>query len=222
MTNKIIAVLQNNGFDFGAFNEAIIPALYEAGELENVIDDLEFDESDNTVTFEGDEFKVLTDEEADEEFYQYEMSLIEDVGIECFSKNFRQTILDNYITSEWFEQAMQESFEFYCYDIENETASDDEFENRLQEEMSEWEVENIDDMVEKMCEDQGDAKEWYIFNFGGESFNHVVQENSLVDWDAVIEEVKNLDGRGNCLASYDGEEREEEVDCEIYYIYQTN
>ena len=73
--------------------------------------------------------------------------------------------------------------------------------------LSEYLVDSIDDYVEE-----------FKFEFGEEELSEVVKRNNLVDWDAVIEETKEVDGRGPMLAGYDGVE----IDWDDYYIYRTN
>ena len=43
-----------------------------------------------------------------------------------------------------------------------------------------------------------------------------------IDFEAVAEDIVDTDGRGFAIAGYDGEENEEDVDGETYYIYRTN
>jgi len=64
----------------------------------------------------------------------------------------------------------------------------------------------------------GDSVEWYIDNFGQESFNNTVKEQNLVDEDELAQYVVSIDGCGHVLSSYDGEEYENEG----YLIYRTN
>lgn len=163
------------------------------------------------------EFLVLDDEEADEEFREYQQETIDDMGIEGFSEWAQEHVKDNFVDREWFEEAMKESYEYYCDDIENEEADDEDFENRLKQEISENGCSTKEEYVEYLCSTQGDAIEWYIDNFGNESFNQVIEEQDLINWDDVIEWVKETDGRG-ALASYDGDEEE----YEDLYIYRTN
>ena len=199
----------------------------------------EIEANDDILTYYGKEYYVLTDDEADEKFEQYQRDLWDDMGIQSFSDNFRDWIIRNAVDTDWFEQAMNESNRFYCDDIVRESSK--EFNNRLVEECYERGLIDDDDfeenedgdidhelckkdnddlielMVESMNDDWDDPVEWYIDNFGEEDLSDCVIEHNLVDLDKVIEEIQKWDGRG-MLASYDGEENSEGE----FFIYRTN
>lgn len=188
----------------------------------------------------GREYLVLTEDEADDVFYDSEMNLIDDLGIEAFTPSFQERILSEFADADWFEDAYREMYESYSYDIEYEF--DDVYGNRLVRECYEAGLideddfgvdENgdvnyedcllsTDDLVDKLTEylvdTVDDFVEQYKFEFGEEQLSEVVNRHNLVDWDAVIEETKELDGRGPMLAGYDGIE----IDYDDYYIYRTN
>ena len=188
------------------------------------------------------EYLVCTDEEADEAFEEDQRNIIDDLGIESYSDWFQDWIINNCVDTDWFEEALREEADYLagellnesvptyanrlveeCYD--NNLIGDDDFETDedgdpdyeqctvddwdLQERYKDWYVGNED------------AVEWYKENFGEDSFNKVVKEHDLIDWDAVIEETRNNDGRGS-LATYDGKENEFDYNGETYYIYRTN
>ena len=204
-------------------------------------EDIEVD--DETLTYDGNEYLVLTDSEADDWFERYQKDLWDDMGIQSFSKSFQDWIINNALDNSWFEDAMDESNRFYCEDIADESSR--EFDNRLVEECYERGLIDDDDfeededgdvdheqckkdnddlielMVEDMNNDYDNPVEWYKDSFGEKSLSEVAIEKNLVDLDEVIEEVKSLDGRG-CLATYDGSENEEKVNGEWFYIYRTN
>jgi hypothetical protein len=205
-------------------------------------EDIEVD--DETLTYDRKEYLVLTDSEADDWFERYLKDLWDDIGIQSFSESFQDWIINNALDKSWFEDAMDESNRFYCEDIADERSR--EFDNRLVEECYErgliddddFEKDEDDDvdheqckkdnddlielMVEDMNNDYDDPVEWYKDNFGEEDLSKVVIEKNLVDLDEVIEEVKSVDGRGNTLSTYNGEENEENVNGEWFYIYRTN
>jgi len=76
----------------------------------------------------------------------------------------------------------------------------------------------ISELAEKMSEDQGDAVQYYISEFGDEEFNTVVKENNLIDVRAYAEFCVRTDGVSHALAGYDGNEYE----VDGFYIYRTN
>lgn len=188
----------------------------------------------------GREYLVLTDDEADDAFYDYEMNLIDDLGITAFTPKFQKRILTEFADEDWFEDAFREMEENYAYDISGEY--DDTYGTRLVRECydagliddDDFEVDengdvdygdclwNADDLIDKLTEylvdSIDDYAEEFKFEFGEDEFSRVVNQNNLVDWDAVIDETKELDGRGHMLAGYDGKE----LEWDDYYIYRTN
>ena len=188
----------------------------------------------------GREYLVLTEDEADDAFYEYEMNLIDDIGIEGFTPSFQHRILTEFIDEDWFEDAYREMEEQYSYDIAEE--SDDTYGTRLVQECydagliddDDFDVDengevdyracqlSVDELADRLTEHLVDSIDDFVeefrFEFGEEELNEVVRRHNLVDWDAVIEETKRLDGRGPMLAGYDGIE----IDYDDYYIYRTN
>jgi len=94
--------------------------------------DVEY-EYDNTYELNGNSYLVLTDDEADEAALESEKNLLDDIGVEGLDKS----VYEDYIDSDWFDNAMHEYNESYAYDIKDESASDSEYVNRLHEEMVE-------------------------------------------------------------------------------------
>ena len=172
------------------------------------------------------------------------LSLVDDMGIQSFTEWAQEQIIDNFVDSEWFDEAKEESDRFYAQDIADE--SDDEFGNRLirecyeenlitdedfgTDENGEPDYSNCliseDELVEKrataMDEGWSDSIDWYRSDFGDEDFSKVVRDKNLIDWDAAAEWCVNTDGVANSLASYDGKENTQEYDGETYYIYRVN
>lgn len=206
----------------------------DESEITQGYDDNVFEISD------GREYLVLTEDEADDAFYDSEMSLIDDIGIEGFTPSFQERIFTEFADTDWFEDAYREMYESYSYDIEYE--SDDVYGNRLVRECYEAGLIDDDDfgvdengdvnyadclldtddlatrLTDYLVDTVDDFVEQYKFEFGEEQLSEVVKRYNLVDWDAVIEETKELDGRGSMLAGYDGIE----IDYDDYYIYRTN
>lgn len=191
----------------------------------------------------GREYLVLTEDEADDAFYDYEMNLIDDLGIEAFTPSFQERILSEFISDDaedWFYETFQEFYEDYVYDISAE--EDDVYGTRLVQECYDAgiitddnfrEDENGDvdyteclvsedvlaeQLVSYLVGSIDDYAEEYRFQLGDEAFDTVVRANNFIDWDAIIEETKELDGRGSMLAGYDGKE----LEWNDYYIYRTN
>ena len=169
-------------------------------------------------TSDGEEYLVVTDEEADDEFYDYEAELIDELGLDAFSDWAKDYIIENCVDTEWFENFYYEDYESYANDIETESASSDEYANRLEEEMAEAGVDTIEDFVEYMVDRiRNDLVGQFEFDFGKDTLRDAVLRYNLLDVDAVIDYIKEHDGR--CiLASYDGRENEEGE----YFIYRLN
>ena len=149
----------------------------------------------------------------------------------------------DFVDGDWFEEAFREIEENYVDDIEYE--SDEVFDNRLIQELyNEGWLEDEDFETNENGEpdfknlkedvDLGSAKENYvqglmnnitdyiqefIFQFGEDDFNRVVEENNLVDKEALAEYCIRVDGVGHNIASYDGAE----IDLgDGLYAYRTN
>ena len=167
-------------------------------------------------TSDGEEYLVVTDEEADDEFYQYEENLIDELGLGAFSDWAKDYIIENCVDTEWFENFYYEDYESYANDIETESASSDEYENRLEEEMAEAECTTIEEFVEYMVDGiRDDLVGQFEFDFGKDTLRDVISRYNLLDIDAVINYIKEEDGRG-IMAGYDGVENEEGE----YFIYR--
>ena len=171
--------------------------------------------------------------------------LIDEIGVEGFNVD-----IEDFVDTDWFEDSLVESFEFYCNDIANE--EDDTYGNRLVQECydsnlitdDDFELDedgNIDytdcklsteDLTEKYVEqykfdlwhDYNSPVQAYIDMLGKESFDSAIKEYpDIIDTDKLAEYCVDEDGPKNNLASYDGEEYEVEIgDSNIYYVYRTN
>ena len=84
--------------------------------------------------------------------------------------------------------------------------------------MAEAECTTIEEFVEYMVDGiKDDLVGQFEFDFGKDQLADVVSRYNLLDMDAVINYIKEQDGRG-IMAGYDGIENEEGE----YYIYRTN
>ena len=169
-------------------------------------------------TEDGEEYMVLTDDEAEEEFYNYESDLIEELGLDAFTDWSRDYIIENCLDVDWFEDYFREDYESYANDIETESASSDEYANRLEEEMAEAECADVEEFIDYLVDSiSDDFVGNFKFDFGEEMLTEVIMNNNLLDMDAVVDYIKEQDGRG-ILAGYDGIENEEGE----YFIYRIN
>lgn len=171
------------------------------------------------VTNMGEEYLVVTEGEAYDLAKDDVLNLFDELGLESFTDYAQDYIINNFVDTEWFEDALREMEEYYVEDIKSESASSDEYETRLEEEMADAGVDNEDDFVEWLIEQAGDPVEYYKFNFGDKEFSRVVKANNLIDEDAMAEWVVDEDGPANSLARYDG--REIDLDGN-YFAYRQN
>ena len=174
---------------------------------------------DNTFIVEGKEYQILTDEEADEAHEEYISNFIDDCGISAFTPYAQRYIIENYMDKSWFNEAMIESYESYVEDIKLESSSDKDFENRLEEEISDTGCEDEESYVEYLCSQYSDGVEWYIDNFGEADFFKICKETCHLDISGISEFCIREDGRGHSLATYDGNELELD---DNYYAYKLN
>ena len=194
-------------------NEKVVALLNEvfAGEnIEsiNIVDD-------NTIEINEQTFLVFDNNEADNYYYDFQKEIIDDLGLDSFSDSFQDSIINNYIDTDYFFDIMNESNEFYLDDIENESSLTHD--NRLEEEIEDHNCSTREEYLALLNSNYDNAVDWYRDNFGNKEFKEYIKENAhLIDWDSVIEECKNIDGRG-IIANYDG--------CEIelengYFAYR--
>ena len=180
------------------------------GETEETatVETLKHDDN-KTVFVDSVEYIVLTDTEADEQYREYQSSLIEDLGLEAFSDWAKDYILDN------FTYSYSEIFDDIQYNDAVSYVDDLKYGGDLDDELSRYGCENEEELIDLLCEE--DSVEWFKSMFGIDEYNRIIIENDLIDWNEVIEWTKEVDGRG-IMASYDGVEMELENDLYGYCI----
>lgn len=182
------------------------------GEVEN----MEEVEIDTIMEVDGEEYLVLTEDEAETRFHEQERELIEELGLSAFNEWASNYIMDNFLDRDYFDEILRESMENYIEGIKDE-------EGRLEEEMEEVGVENEEDYIDYLILNAGDSIQYYKNNFGDDGLQDLINRNeSILDIDGIIEYIEEVDGRGGLLASYDGQEHEVKVDGEYFYIYRVN
>ena len=167
---------------------------------------------------EADEYIVLTGEEADEAAEESIKESINDMGLESFTEDFQQWILDNCVDSDWFAEYLEDYEIGYIEDIRCEESDYEEYETRLAEEMEDAGVDTEEEFLEYLIECYDDPVEWFKDMFGMEEFTNTIEEYNLIDWEAVINEAIEVDGCGHFIATYDGVENE----MGEYFIYRLN
>ena len=169
--------------------------------------------SEDEIEVDGATYKVLTDEEAEEEFKSYQRDSFLDMGLSGYSESFKYWIKENALDTDYFDDIVRESMESYIEDIKYDG------EDRLLEEMEDADVETEEEYLEYLIDNAGDSIEYFEGNFGSDYLDETLQDNPwLIDLDKVIEEIKSWDGRG-CIAYYDNEELELDNGYFAYRIY---
>lgn len=206
--------------------------LKEICEILNIdIEDVESYDNGVLVLNSGEEYLVFSDyDDAYEAAVRSAEDIFEDVGVDVdhLSQFFN---MSEYIDTDWFDDALRESMEYYVEDIANEWESDDH--TRLYHEMVDAgiidEIDDDDDeeyitdrekedFIDYLVEQQGDGVEWYRFNFGDSDFNSVIIDKGLIDLHKLAEGCVDIDGVEHFLASYDGNE----ISDGTFYIYRIN
>lgn len=177
----------------------------------NIIDD-------NKIELNDIEFLIVDEEEREEIFAEYQVNLIDDLGLNAFTPEGRQYIIDNCLDVEEIENYRNECNENYIESIRDEAPqNDEEFESRLDEEINENGLSNEDEYLE-LLNGNDTPTQWYINEFGIDDLNDFIKLNDLLDLDKIIEYIIEVDGYANSLASYNGEE----IETDNYYMYRTN
>lgn len=192
---KVLEEINNNDMEMekiiALFNELNVEEIEEI--MINGYDEIEVD---------GATYKILTDDEAEEEFESYQKDLFDDIGLSGYCESFQTWIKENALDKDYFDDIVREDCENYIEDIKYEG------EKRLAEEMEDAGVETEEEYLEYLIDNAGDSIEYVEGNFGSGYLDEILQNNPwLIDLDKVIEEIKSWDGR-RCLAYYDDEELE--------------
>ena len=159
------------------------------------------------------QFKVLTEDEINVEFYDYQMSLLDDLGLNSFSDWALSHILDNFVETQYFKDL------HYDIIVERQEYYDD---SEIEELCRIYEEEDVEKMLEIDLQEQLNSVDSVDFCrdwMGDEEFCRVVENNGLINLDELVEYVKEVDGY-EILSSYDGNIYELSDDDEYYYIYR--
>lgn len=185
------------------------------------------------------EYRVLTDEEADQAMQDYIEDIIDDCGI-CFGDAMNTWIIEYALDNpDWFDEALREDTEYYVNDMDEEELIDNLNEYGILDKDRDYHYaeddldyehpilnDNIDldskreELIEKIIDKTGDAYDWYVFNFGEDQVRDLIKNGEIgIDTKAIADEIASWDGRGPSLSSYDGYELELDDDL---YAYRTN
>lgn len=228
----------NEDDDIDLANDELNYANHIREELAEYFDvDLEDVEQEDEHRFvvNGDTYWVGTYDEAYREAVNIARENLDEMGLEALSPDYKDYVIENYLDKDEIDDIMREYYEGYVNDIEDE--SDDEFPNRLVQEMYDagilsddyFERDEDDNIDYSTLSDRDGAIDWeskkeafvdYLVDnmdgyqflddmFGnGPELTKFVEENNLIDFDEVAEDCVDTDGVGHFLAYYDGDELE--------------
>ena len=178
----------------------------------------------------GKEYKVLTNDEADEEFDRHIRNLWDDLGLEGVGGWMRDWILENAIDEDALEGEVRDLISDDVYNnlsdeevvsrcLDGELVDEDEVYN------DDYEIKDdidLDDLREKLIDYEVESTESidYLRDMGFEDdyFKDYIDDEKVID--ALKDDADvNGSGRGQELAYYDGEELELDNG---FYAYRTN
>lgn len=158
-------------------------------------------------------YQVLTQEEIDEKFYDFQVELFEEIGLNSLVDSALTYVLDNFVDTTYFEQLQYEMIteqqEYYTkeeIDDLKEMYQVDDIEEILDYDLT--------DRLEEDCLD-------YVRNiFGDDEICRMIEENKLINMIEFVDWLKETDGY-DILANYDGNVYEHSQDGETYYVFRT-
>ena len=173
----------------------------------------------------GEEYRVLDDDEADEAVVDDIENLIDELGLEAFTPAMQNWIVNIAVNpSDWFDDALENDMNYYVDDMDDDEVVEEairydlideddayiEDEDGNQEINPELDIEDLGEkLVQALVDGEPDAYTWYVDNFGKESISKLIESGNLtLDYQAIAKECADWDGRGHLLATYDGEEIE--------------
>lgn len=122
-----------------SYKENLVKWLNEEFDAELKEDDIKVSEYDDS-TFETPfgEYSIFTDEQANEIHQERIENLVDDLGITgLFQEPYLSYIIENFLDLSELEDYAKEDYENYFSDIQSESASYGDFEDRCQEELAE-------------------------------------------------------------------------------------
>ena len=205
--------------------------------LEVDVEEIEDGYDENHFEVNGEEYMILSEDESYDEYKDWEMSLIDDLGLESFSENFQEYILENCINDSWFEQVAEEEADYYIGEMNDEELLDYAHDHKIAkniDDVDSEEFENERTSIEEDCLevyreeilDQGISE--YFENIYGRGWAKEMKDTleKEIDWDKVIEDLYDWDSRDvlwGSMAGYDGNVIElDKINGEWLFAYRTN
>ena len=185
--------------------------------LESLVNLKEVMECDK-ITINDKSYKVLTEDEINKEFYELQIALFEDLGLDAYKEFVKDHILNNaaeFIDIEWFDLLQYEIL------LDRQQYYGDE---EWEELAAIYETDDINELsdydLKTWIESYSDSVSWYLDYAGENEFFEKVEENKLLNLEKLSEYIKEVDGY-DILASYDGEVWEHlTLNGDVYYIYR--
>ena len=211
---NIALVINNLNNDILVDNTKLETTLVKC-ELVEDVESIEIDS--NTITTDLGEYIIFNNyTDAENEAVAQCKQLMEDCGL---TENLiLEAEIQGLIDTQWFIDYWQELHEFNAYEEGIQyIATDEEMEQLENGEISEEEIrDNYFNMLQDSI--KGQEIEEYKFQFGEGYFNDTLIREGLIDIEALATWCVDMDGVAHYLATYDGEE----IDENGYYIYRTN
>ena len=211
---NIALVINNLNNDILVDNTKLETTLIKCDLVEDV-ESIEIDS--NTIITDLGEYIVFNNyTDAENEAVEQCKQIIEECGL-TESLIFEAEI-QGLIDTQWFIDYWKELHEFNAYEEGIQyIATDEELEQLENGEISEEEIrDNYFNMLQDSI--QGQEMEEYKYQFGEQDFQEILIREGLIDIEALAQWCVDMDGLAHYLASYDGEEIEENG----YYIYRVN
>ena len=220
----------NEDADIDSYTDKMLNAVAKYFDVDR--DDIEVSSwgGGHNIIVDGDEYWVGTYDEAYDEAVEEVRQILDDMGLEALSENFREYVVRNCVDTSEIENWQRDSNYYYIEDIEEE--SDSEFGNRLIQEMYDEGIltdedfeefdgeidyttlkEGVDleakkeEFLDNLC-DREDPMDWLEGMYSESEIGKVLEDNGAIDFDAIAQECVDTDGIAHTLASYDGNEIE--------------
>ena len=197
----------------------LVNVLVKANLIEDVESVTDTYINDNNVvidTLEGEFILYSNYSDAETDAIESALDIMEDCGLTenlIFEAECQGLIYTN-----WFKEFWEEVHENQAYNEDIQYIADEEELEQLDN--GEIDEDTIRDNYYNTLQDSinDNWMDEYKFQFGEEDFKHTLIRNNLIDTDALAKWCVDMDGVAHYLASYDGEEYEQDG----YYIYRTN
>lgn len=146
-------------------------------EEENSYDDKAFESKEY-----NEEYLVLTEDEARKYAEEDIKGIYDDLGLESFTPEFQEWIMNNAVNSEPFEELLDEEIDYFT------TQEPDE------------------DSLKYVQSFENNPIEYAKQLFDEEGFKNFVKEHDALDMDKIVSEAISQDGIAHFIATYDGNE----------------